>query len=191
MRLLIMGAPGSGKGTQSHALAERYQIPAISTGNIFRTSVARGTALGRKIDKLLQTGNFVPDLLTEEVVAERLGESDAANGWLLDGYPRTLHQVEALDEFLDGEEDTLDGVIFLEVAEEKLIQRLLLRRTLEGREDDTADAIKRRMEIFEKETQPILQVYKDRGLLIQVDGDGRIEDVSERIAIAVKGKLGS
>ena len=190
MRLLIMGAPGSGKGTQSHAIAERYQIPAISTGNIFRMSVARGTPLGRRIDKLLQTGNFVPDTLTEQVIAERLRADDAANGWLLDGYPRTMHQVEALDEFLAEEDHGLDAVIFLEVAEEKLIQRLLLRRMLEGREDDTAETIQRRMEVFERETQPIMKVYEDRGLLLRVDGDGRIEDVSDRIAVAITNKLG-
>lgn len=190
MRLLIMGAPGSGKGTQSHAIAERYHMPAISTGNIFRTSVARGTKLGKKIDKLLQTGNFVPDKLTEDVVADRLSEPDAAEGWLLDGYPRTLHQVEALDNFLEREHTQLDAVIFLDVPEEKLVQRLLLRRTLEGREDDTEEAIKNRMVIFEQETQPILRVYEDRGLLLRVDGDGRIEDVNERIALAVANKLG-
>lgn len=190
MRLLIMGAPGSGKGTQSHAIAERYQIPAISTGNIFRTSVARGTPLGRKIDKLLQTGNFVPDQLTEQVVAERLSEDDATNGWLLDGYPRTMHQVNALDDFLTEGSQQLDAVIFLDVSEEKLVQRLLLRGKLEGREDDTAETIQRRMEVFEQETQPILRVYEERGLLLQVNGDGRIEDVNERIALAIENKLG-
>lgn len=190
MRLLIMGAPGSGKGTQSHAIAERYQIPAISTGNIFRTSVARGTPLGRKIDKLLQTGNFVPDQLTEQVVAERLSEDDATNGWLLDGYPRTMHQVDALDDFLTEGSQQLDAVIFLDVSEEKLVQRLLLRGKLEGREDDTAETIQRRMEVFEQETQPILRVYEERGLLLQVNGDGRIEDVNERIALAIENKLG-
>lgn len=185
-----MGAPGSGKGTQSHAIAERYQIPAISTGNIFRTSVARGTPLGRKIDKLLQTGNFVPDQLTEQVVAERLSEDDATNGWLLDGYPRTMHQVDALDDFLTEGSQQLDAVIFLDVSEEKLVQRLLLRGKLEGREDDTAETIQRRMEVFEQETQPILRVYEERGLLLQVNGDGRIEDVNERIALAIENKLG-
>lgn len=184
-----MGAPGAGKGTQAHSIAERYHIPAISTGNIFRTSVARGTELGRKIDKLLQTGNFVPDLLTEQVVAERLSEPDAANGWLLDGYPRTLHQVEALENYLESQGQALDAVIYLEVPQDKLVQRLLRRGMLEGRTDDNEETIARRMEVFAIETEPILDDYEAEGLLLRVDGDGRIEDVSDRIEVALEHKL--
>lgn len=191
MRLLIMGAPGAGKGTQAHSIAERYGIPAISTGSIFRRSVSLGTPLGLKIESLLARGEFVPDTMTEHVVAERLSEPDVANGWLLDGYPRTVHQVMALDMYLAGKGQQLDAVISLQVPIDALVARLFQRARLEGRSDDNCDTISRRMQNYVVETQPLMDIYRDRGLLVEVDGVGRVNEVSDRIIRAVDECVGS
>ena len=185
MRLLIMGAPGAGKGTQAQGIASHYGIPPISTGSMFRESVARGTELGCKIEQLLASGEFVPDQLTEQVVAERLQQPDASKGWLLDGYPRTMHQVSALDDFLSGRGQTLDAVIALTVNRESLVARLVLRGTLEGRSDDNEQTIRRRFDNYETQTRPLLAEYARRGLVLQIDGAGPISEVSARIAEAL------
>ncbi|WIY83201.1 adenylate kinase [Propionimicrobium sp. PCR01-08-3] len=185
MRLIIMGAPGAGKGTQAPHIAEHFGIPAISTGDMFRANVKQKTPLGVKVEAILAAGDYVPDELTEQIVASRLDEDDAAGGFLLDGFPRTMHQVAALDDYLAAHGQQLDGVLSLEVDREALIARLLNRAQLEGRADDTEATIRHRMEVYELDTKPLLDEYRGRGLLIQVNGDGEVDQVTERVIKAL------
>ncbi|NLA29969.1 MAG: adenylate kinase [Propionibacterium sp.] len=191
MRLIIMGAPGAGKGTQAPGIAEHYGIPAISTGDIFRANVKQKTELGLQVSAIMAAGDYVPDELTEKIVADRLDQADAAAGFLLDGFPRTLHQVQALDDYLSAHDQKLDAVLSLTVDSEALIQRLLKRAQLEGRADDTEETIRHRMEVYERDTKPLLDHYREQGLLISVDGDGSISEVSERAFAALDGAVGS
>jgi adenylate kinase len=185
MRLLIMGPPGAGKGTQAQRVAAHYEIPAISTGDIFRAMKTSDTPLARQLRAIVDSGGLVSDEITNAVVAERLTESDCVAGFLLDGYPRTLQQVEALDDFLASSGQSLDAVISLLADVDEVVDRLLKRAEVEGRSDDTADTIRRRQAIYLRETEPLLDVYRDRGLLVEVDGLGAIEDVSARLFAAL------
>jgi adenylate kinase len=185
MRLLIMGPPGAGKGTQAQRVAEHYQIPAISTGDIFRAMKTSDTPLARQVRAIMDSGGLISDEVTNAIVAERLTESDCAAGFLLDGYPRTLQQVDSLDDFLASSGQSLDAVISLLADVDEVVDRLLKRAEIEGRSDDTADTIRRRQAIFAQETEPLLGVYRDRGLLLEVDGLGAIEDVSARLFAAL------
>ncbi|MEL4505069.1 adenylate kinase [Luteococcus sp. H138] len=185
MRMLIMGAPGAGKGTQAKLIANHYRIPAISTGAIFRANIAARTPLGQRVDQLIGAGEFVPDVITTAVVAKRLLEPDASNGWLLDGYPRTTEQVEALDIILEDAKRHLDCVLCLETDEETLIQRLVKRAEIEGRADDNEETIRRRMEVYAEETAPLLAIYQERGMLVRVDGEGSVDEVAARIFAAL------
>jgi adenylate kinase len=185
MRLLIMGPPGAGKGTQAQRVAGHYEIPAISTGDIFRSMKTSDTPLARQVRAIVDSGGLVSDEITNAVVAERLTESDCVAGFLLDGYPRTLQQVEALDDFLASSGQSLDAVISLLADIDEVVDRLLKRAEVEGRSDDTADTIRRRQAIYLRETEPLLDVYRDRGLLVEVDGLGAIEDVSARLFAAL------
>lgn len=189
MRMLIMGAPGAGKGTQAPALAEHYNVPTISTGDMFRANVKNGTELGKKVEAILAAGELVPDELTDAIVADRLNQDDAAGGFLLDGYPRNLHQVEALDAYLSAKGQALDAVVFLDVDSEVLIARLLRRAELEGRADDNEETIRHRMDIYTSETKPLLDYYAAKGLLVDVDGVGEIKEVDARVIAAVEGHL--
>jgi adenylate kinase len=182
MRLILMGPPGAGKGTQAKVIAERYEIPAISTGDIFRQNVATRTELGVEAQRYMEAGDYVPDEITNAMVRDRLGEDDAHKGFLLDGYPRTLPQVGELDCILDEYGYRLDSVVSLTVDQDELVGRLLQRAKVEGRSDDTEDVIRRRQEVYEEQTAPLLSVYDDRGLLLRVDGMGDVEQVSKRIA---------
>lgn len=190
MRLLIMGPPGVGKGTQAVGIAAHYQVPAISTGDIFRANVKNRTELGQQVEQIMASGGYVPDEITNAIVANRLTEPDAATGWLLDGYPRTVGQVGALDEALAGQGVAIDAVISLVADTDLLVERLLKRAELEGRADDNAETIRRRMEVYTEATDPLLATYRDRGLLVEVDGIGTIEEVSARITAALDAKLG-
>lgn len=172
-----MGAPGAGKGTQASRIAARYDIPAISTGSIFRQNITDGTPLGVQVKAIMDAGQLVSDEITDQIVADRLAQPDAANGWLLDGYPRNLHQVGALDEA--GHQ--VDAVISLVVDEESLIARLLKRAEIEGRSDDNEDTIRTRMQVYTADTEPLLQTYAERGLLVEVDGEGDIDEVTESV----------
>ncbi|MPM75792.1 adenylate kinase [bioreactor metagenome] len=187
MRLIIMGAPGAGKGTQAPSIATHYGIPAISTGDIFRANVKQKTPLGLKVEAIMAAGDYVPDELTEQIVADRLDQDDAQSGFLLDGFPRTLHQVGALDDYLAEHGHQLDAVLSLSVDTEALIQRLLKRAQIEGRADDSEETIRHRMDVYQQDTSPLIDDYRDRGLLIEVDGDGQIAEVSERIFAALSG----
>ncbi len=176
-----MGAPGAGKGTQATALAERYGVPAISTGDIFRFNIKNQTPLGVKVKELIDAGEYVPDDVTEEIVAARLAEPDCAGGFLLDGFPRTMHQVYFLDRYLAERGEGLDVVVSLHVQAEALVQRLLARAKLEGRADDNEDTIRRRMEVYAGATMPLIFHSESKGILVEIDGTGTIDDVQRRM----------
>ncbi|WP_406035640.1 adenylate kinase [Nocardioides sp. NBC_00163] len=181
MRLIIMGPPGAGKGTQAKFIAEHFEIPAISTGDIFRANVTQGTPLGVEAASYMDKGEYVPDSVTNLMVRNRIDEPDAAQGFLLDGYPRTLAQVEELDGMIKYTGHALDAVVVLTVDKDEIVQRLLQRAELEGRADDTEDVIRRRQEVYLEETAPLIEVYKGRGLVHEIDGMGDVDDVTKRI----------
>ena len=185
MRMIIMGPPGAGKGTQAQVVAERYSIPAISTGDIFRKNVSKGTELGVQAQRFMDAGEYVPDELTNLMVRNRIDEPDAERGFLLDGYPRTLAQVEELDGMIKHTGHALDAVVVLTVDKEELVQRLLQRAETEGRADDTEDVVRRRQEVYHEQTAPLIEVYRDHGLMIEVDGMGEVDEVTARIFAAL------
>ena len=176
-----MGPPGAGKGTQARVVAEHFGIPAISTGDIFRANVSQGTPLGVEAKKFMDAGEYVPDEVTNRMVRNRIDESDAAPGFLLDGYPRTLAQVEELDGMVGHTGHKLDAVVVLTVDEDELVQRLLQRAEVEGRADDTEEVIRRRQEVYTEQTEPLIEVYRGRGILHEIDGMGEVDAVTDRI----------
>lgn len=181
MRLIIMGPPGAGKGTQANYIAEHFGIPAISTGDIFRANVAEGTPLGVEAQRYMDAGEYVPDEITNSMVRNRIVEPDAEPGFLLDGYPRTLSQVEELDRMIKETGHRLDAAVVLTADEDEVVARLLERAETEGRADDSEDVIRRRQELYNEQTAPLIDLYRQRGLLIEVDGMGEVEDVTRRI----------
>ena len=187
MRIVLMGPPGAGKGTQAIVVAERLGIPHISTGDIFRANLRSGTSLGIEAKKYMDAGEYVPDSLTNGMVADRLTESDAAGGFLLDGYPRTVDQVHALNSTLAKSDLALDSVIEITANTDELVGRLLNRAKLQGRADDTEAVIRRRMEVYAEQTAPLTDVYAQQGVLTKVDGMGSVDDVSQRILVALQG----
>ena len=185
-RLLIVGPPGAGKGTQSAVISEVLGIPAIATGDIFRWNIANDTELGQQVKSILDAGDFVPDELTCEVVADRLLQEDARDGFLLDGFPRTVGQVEFLDGFLADHGLALDGVIQLEADIDEVVKRLRQRAIEQGRSDDTEEAIHHRQIVFAEQTEPILAIFRERGILLPVNGLGSVEEVTSRIMTALE-----
>lgn len=183
MRLLIMGPPGAGKGTQAAMICEEFGIPHVSTGDLFRLNLLQGTALGQEAKKYMDAGEYVPDSVTNGMVRERLKDADTQVGFLLDGYPRTVAQVAELDGMLSTK--PLDRVIELTADIDVVVKRLLGRALEQGRSDDTEDVIRRRLEIYQEQTAPLISLYKSRGLLVQVDGLGSVEDVTARISAAL------
>jgi adenylate kinase len=181
MRLLLMGPPGAGKGTQAKVISQKFGIPAISTGDIFRMNVASRTELGVEAQRYMDAGEYVPDSVTNAMVRDRLGEDDAKGGFLLDGYPRTLAQVEELESILAAYGFGLDAVVALTADEDELVARLLKRAQVEGRSDDTEEVVRRRQQLYVEQTAPLLDVYRERGILVDVDGIGDVEVVSSRI----------
>ncbi len=181
MRIILMGPPGAGKGTQARVIAGRLAVPAISTGDIFRANVRDETPLGVEAKRYSDAGDYVPDEVTNAMVRDRIAEDDADGGFLLDRYPRTVSQVEELDEMLDERGYSLDAVVLLTVSAEELVQRLLNRAHVEGRVDDTEEVLRHRQDVFREQTEPLLSVYEDRGLLLRVDGIGSVENVSSRV----------
>jgi adenylate kinase len=175
MKLLFVGPPGAGKGTQAARVAERLGIPHISTGDMFRDHVARGTELGRRVDSIMKAGEYVPDEVTVEMLGERVAEPDAKDGFILDGFPRTEGQAEALDGLIG--RHSLDTVVVFEVDEDALVERLLDR----GRVDDTEETIRTRFKVYQEQTAPLLDLYNSRGIVVTVDGIGEVEEITHRI----------
>ena len=184
-RLLIVGPQGSGKGTQGVRVGEALSIPVISTGDVFRANVSAGTPLGQQVKAIIEAGDLVPDSLTSEIVRDRLTQDDASNGFLLDGYPRNLGQVGDLDAFLESRGESLDAVIELSVPRDESIARLTQRAIDQGRTDDTEEVIANRLAIYERETAPILDVYRERGIVDAIDGVGSLDEIADRIAAAL------
>jgi adenylate kinase len=180
-RLLIVGPPGAGKGTQAVRIAESYGIPAISTGDIFRANVKNETPLGVKVKAIMDAGDYVPDSLTNELIEDRLAQPDAAAGFLLDGYPRTADQVTFLDSLLAGKGEELTAVVQLVADRDEIVERLRKRALDQGRSDDTEEAIRHRQDVYLRETGPLISEYGDRGLLLEVDGLGSVDEVAERV----------
>jgi adenylate kinase len=188
-RFLIVGPQGSGKGTQGVLVAEAFGVPSISTGDVFRENISNGTELGARVQAIVEAGDLVPDELTCELVRDRLSQPDAARGFLLDGFPRNGNQLDDLAEFLESRGESLDAVIELSVPREVSIARLRQRAIDQGRTDDTEEVIANRLAIYERETAPILHVYRDQGLVVQIDGVGSLDEVTDRIfaALAARG----
>ncbi|WP_269815390.1 adenylate kinase [Kribbella monticola] len=184
--LVLMGPPGAGKGTQAEVLADRLGIPAISTGDIFRTQVADGTPLGQQAKGYLDAGEYVPDSVTNAMIRERLCADDTRAGFLLDGYPRTLEQVAVLDDLLAGQQRFVDGVVVLEVPDDELVARILHRASEANRSDDTEPVIRHRLKVYAEQTQPLIEVYAARGLVTTIDGTGDTAQVSQRVLAAAE-----
>jgi adenylate kinase len=188
-RLLLIGPPGAGKGTQAEVLASTFGIPAISTGDIFRANVKNQTELGLKVKAIMDAGEYVPDEITNAIVANRLTEADATEGFLLDGYPRTPDQVVELDKVLAVEGKALDVVVQIVADTDEVVARLLKRAQEQGRADDTEEVIRHRMAVYAEQTAPLIDVYEARDLVVTVDGLGQVEEVTQRIlsALAARG----
>ena len=184
-RLVLLGPPGAGKGTQAARLAERFGVPAISTGDLFRANIKGGTPLGRTVQEYTSRGALVPDSVTNDMVRDRLAQDDATEGFLLDGYPRNVAQVGELDAILADAGLTLDLAVEITADADIVAERLLKRAEIEGRDDDTEDVIRHRLDVYAAETAPIARVYAERGLLVQVDGIGDVDAVTERLAAAI------
>ena len=191
IRILLIGAPGAGKGTQAEKLSAAYKIPAISTGDIFRHNVKNETQLGKQAKAFMDRGEYVPDSLTNDLVRDRLSQADAKDGFLLDGYPRTAEQVVELDSILEAQGNKLDVVVQLTADTDEVVRRLLNRAIEQGRADDTEDVIRRRLEVYEEQTAPLTSVYAGRGLLVTVDGLGEVDEVTGRILEALDARSNS
>jgi adenylate kinase len=182
LRVVFLGPPGSGKGTQAAGLARDLGVPAISTGDMLREAVANGSELGRRVRKIMESGELVGDDLMAEVVKERLANGDTDRGFLLDGYPRTASQAETLRQILDAGEDELDHVVFIDVPEQELVRRALLRQ----RVDDREDVVRERLRVYREKTQPLVDFYRGEGLLREVDGNRPVEQVRQAILDAIE-----
>jgi adenylate kinase len=189
MRMVLVGPPAAGKGTQAGRLVDRFRGVHIATGDILRSNADRGTELGRTASRYMDRGELVPDDVMIEMVLERLGEGDCAGGFVLDGFPRTVPQAEALGKRLEELGRPLDAVVSLQVGEDELRERLAARAEEQDRaEDDDEDAIRRRLELFDRETEPLLDFYDGKGLLVSVEAGGDVDEVSGRIAAALDGR---
>ena len=184
-RFLLIGPPGAGKGTQAALLANAYSIPAISTGDIFRANVKNETELGLIVKSIMDRGEYVPDSLTNELIRDRLSHEDAEAGFLLDGYPRTNDQVNELDDILTSQHRILDAVILLVADTDELVRRLLKRAQEQDRADDTEDVIRHRQNVYLEQTQPLIEIYSARDLVVEIDGLGQVGEVTERILNAL------
>ena len=180
MHLVLLGPHGAGKGTQAAILSEKLEIPHISTGDLFRANISQSTPLGLEAKSYMDAGKLVPTEVTVKMVKERLAEDDAQKGFLLDGFPRTVEQGDALKEILDGLGEKLDSVVQFDVAEDVVVERMLAR----GRADDTEDVIRTRMGVYRDETAPLLEYYKDS--IIRIVAEGSVEDINERTMAALK-----
>lgn len=186
MRIIIFGPPGAGKGTQANLISEEYNIPHLSTGEIFRSAIKNETPLGKEVKAILDAGDLVPDEKVVGLVEEELKDDKYSNGYILDGFPRTVPQAKAYDALLDKKGKTLDAFLQLEVPEKELINRILSRG--EGRSDDSPEKIKNRLDVYRKETQPVLNYYKKKDVVETIDGVGSIEEIFTRIKNALDKK---
>lgn len=186
VRLLLIGPPGAGKGTQAAILAKKFGIPAISTGDIFRENVRNNTELGQRAKAFMDRGDNVPDSLTNELVADRLSQPDCSDGFLLDGYPRTTAQVDALNEMLAGNGTSLDAVVELVADVDVVVERLKKRAIEQGRSDDDESVVRHRLGVYQDQTSPLISLYGEHGLLVSVDGIGEIDEVTHRITSALE-----
>jgi adenylate kinase len=187
-RLLLIGPPGAGKGTQAVALSHAFGVPAVSTGDIFRENVKNETPLGVQVKSFMDAGNNVPDSLTNDLITDRLADDDCARGFLLDGYPRTTDQVRHLDDFLATHDSALNVVVQLLAEPDVVVERLRKRALDQGRSDDGEDVVRHRLEVYSEQTAPLIDVYTDRGLVVAIDGIGEIAEVTERIMTALEGQ---
>ena len=183
MNLILLGPPGAGKGTQGHRLSKRYNIPEISTGDILRSAVQKGTPLGLEAKSYMDRGALVPDEVMIGIIRERLAQDDTERGFILDGFPRTVAQAEALSRLSEEQQRPIEHVISIAVPQEELLQRLAGRRQLEGRQDDTDEAIRHRIEVYERETAPLIDYYRRQGLLRCIVGVGTIDEIFQRVAV--------
>jgi adenylate kinase len=181
MRIVILGAPGSGKGTQAKLLVEQLGVPHISTGVLLRNAAKRGTDLGLKAKSIIDQGELVPDDIMSDMIEERLGRDDVANGFILDGYPRNLAQAASLDAMLERLGRPAQEVIHIDVDPEQIIKRIAKRAKEEGRSDDTEKTVRNRMRVYAEQTAPVADYYAERSLLTRVLGDGRKEEILQRI----------
>jgi adenylate kinase len=181
MRLVLLGPPGAGKGTQAVRLAEHFQSAVVSTGDIFREQAASGTELGRIATAYLDSGDLVPDEVVIAMVMERISEPDCANGFILDGFPRTVAQAEALDQRLESAGNPLEAALFFEIEEDELFRRLAGRSAALHRSDDTEQTIRHRLEVFANKTRPLVSYYERSGALVRIDAVGEVEQVTKQI----------
>ncbi len=181
MFVLILGAPGSGKGTQGKILAERLQLPKITTGDILRAAVKDGTTLGKDAKKFMDQGQLVPDALILELIKGELTKPEAKNGAIFDGFPRTAAQAELVDKVLGAEGNRLNHILLLDVPEEEMVRRMVGRAAVERRSDDTPETIKTRLEVYQRDTAPLVAHYAQRGIMRRVPGTGSIEEIAEEI----------
>lgn len=185
-RMIVIGPPGSGKGTQAGRISGRLGVPAISTGDIFRQNITDLTPLGVESKQYIDNGDFVPDGLTNRMVRDRLENPDAMEGFLLDGYPRTTAQVTELDDILAHENRYLNAALLLTAEDEELVSRLLYRAKVTGRSDDTEVVIRHRLDLYHQQTEPVIAIYARRGILVTVKGNGGIDEVTDRIMTRIE-----
>ncbi|MET7900289.1 adenylate kinase [Streptomyces sp. NPDC005355] len=216
MRIVLVGPPGAGKGTQAAYLAENLSIPHISTGDLFRANISQGTPLGKQAQEYMRAGQLVPDEVTIGMAEDRMAQPDAANGFLLDGFPRNLAQTEALDTHLGDLDRSLDAVLDLEVPEDEVVKRIAGRRTcrndsahtfhveykkpeaegvcddcggeLYQREDDSEETVRKRLEVYHRETEPIIDYYKTKGLVVTISALGKVAEITQRAMEALAEK---
>ena len=185
MNLLVLGPQGSGKGTQAKRISAAHGVPHVSTGDMFRAAIGAGTELGRRVEPILASGELVPDDLTVALIRERLSAPDASEGFVLDGFPRNLPQAESLDEMLAEIDRVLDAVLFFDLEDELAVERIRGRALEEGRDDDTSEAIARRLAIYHEQTEPVVERYRATGKLVPLHAERSIEEVSAEIEEAL------